>query len=145
MGRKILNLTVCNFSNLEISHVSLCTILTHQIHMTYKAIVALQFRQTYRQWPNMQQKRATPLKQEEPTTAYSWQMCLQYSHSCRIQNMNKIVEILGVHNSVITATWQWSIMLHEVNGSCCRSEVLLTNFSYRTKSDLQQFAAIPLN
>jgi hypothetical protein len=25
--------------------------------MTYKAIVALQFRQTYRQWPNMQQKR----------------------------------------------------------------------------------------
>jgi hypothetical protein len=74
-------------------------------------------------------------------------MCLQYSHSCRIQiqNMNKIVEILGVHNSVITATWQWSIMLHEVNGNCCRSEVLLTNFSYRTKSDLQQFAAIPLN
>jgi len=45
--------------------------------MTYKAIVALQFRQTYRQWPNMQQKPATPLKQEELTTAYSWQMCLQ--------------------------------------------------------------------
>jgi hypothetical protein len=72
--------------------------------MTYKAIIALQFRQTYREWPNMQQKRATPSKQEEPTTAYPWQMCLQYSHSYRIQNMNKIVKILGVHNSVITAT-----------------------------------------